>query len=223
MSFDKDAIVRKYSKDSYLFPSERSMLRELKSHPKRSMLDLGVGAGRTTQFFAPLFDRYIGLDLSRKMIKAARETHKNHEFIVGDAASLPFPDNSFDFVLFSYNGIDYLTHKKRLSALREIRRVMKKGSSFLFSTHNINGKEPIRSLRTAAFALIRTAILPRKGWAIIRDGTGMFRIRTYYISPTEQLKQLDRAGFRDVRGFGMDGKPCGKNPTDLWIHLSCRK
>jgi SAM-dependent methyltransferase len=36
------------------------------------VLDLGVGAGRTTSFLAPRASTYLGIDVSRKMVRSAR-------------------------------------------------------------------------------------------------------------------------------------------------------
>src|SRR3989442_13478768 len=49
-----------------------------------------------------------------------------------------FEDGYFDFILFSFNGLDYLSHEDRLQALREIRRVGRKSEYFFFSAHNLN-------------------------------------------------------------------------------------
>ena len=51
-----------------------------------------------------------------------------------------FEDNSFDFVLFSFNGIDSFGPQDRLKALKEIRRVLKNNGYFCFSSHNLNWK-----------------------------------------------------------------------------------
>ena len=43
------------------------------------------------------------------MIERCKRDLPAYEFIVGDASNLDFAaDNSYDFVLFSYNGIDHL-------------------------------------------------------------------------------------------------------------------
>jgi ubiquinone/menaquinone biosynthesis C-methylase UbiE len=59
---------------------------------------------------------------------------------VGDARSMiQFADNSFDFILFSFNGIDCVPHSDRLQILQEICRVGKPGCHFFFSSHNLQG------------------------------------------------------------------------------------
>lgn len=88
------------------------MLNELRTKlPEMRMLDIGVGAGRTTHHFAPLTKEYIGVDYSKNMIKARRRKFRNYPkkltFKVADARDLKlFGDKYFDFALFSFNGID---------------------------------------------------------------------------------------------------------------------
>lgn len=101
------------------------------------MLDIGVGAGRTTHYFAHLTKEYVGIDYSENMIKVCREKFQNYpkkiSFEVCDARSLKFFEDSYlDFVLFSYNGLDYMNHEDRLRVLREIRRATKEGGTFVF-------------------------------------------------------------------------------------------
>ena len=73
------------------------------------MLDIGVGGGRTTLHFAPLVKEYVGIDYSQNMIKACQERFAQVSFQTADARSMGiFKDSTFDFILFSYNGIDYI-------------------------------------------------------------------------------------------------------------------
>ena len=113
---------------------ELSILEELRTElPNFRMLDIGVGAGRTTKHFAGLVKEYVGVDYSITMIKACREKFPQYRLEVADARNLSlFDDAYFDFVLFSFNGIDAVEHQDRLAILREIRRVLRKGGYFCF-------------------------------------------------------------------------------------------
>ena len=67
------SIVRYYARLTALQPAERTILTLLQKRlSKMKMLDLGVGAGRTTNYFAPLVAEYIGVDYSAEMIAACR-------------------------------------------------------------------------------------------------------------------------------------------------------
>lgn len=142
-------IVQHYAQLQQLQAAEQKILDQLQPHlATMKMLDLGVGGGRTTQHFSPLVAEYVGLDYSPTMITACQARFTNNpaglDFVVGDARDLScFEADYFDLVLFSFNGLDYIEHHDRLQALQEIHRVGKPGGYFVFSSHNLQGIEPL--------------------------------------------------------------------------------
>lgn len=107
-----------------------------------AILDIGCGAGRTTFGMNEAgYRRLIGYDLSTTMIAAARriaaERHLAIRFDVADATSMPYADASFDGALFSFQGLMCIPGaKRRLEAMREVRRVLRPDSHFIFTTHD---------------------------------------------------------------------------------------
>jgi len=100
-------------------------------------LDVGCGTGRTTKYLIKKGFQAIGIDYSEAMINYAKKKNKKIKFIVLNACSMDFPDEYFDNILFSFNGIDYIyPYEKRIACLKEIYRVLKKGGVFALSTHN---------------------------------------------------------------------------------------
>ena len=115
---------------------------------------------------------------------------KNVSFKVCDVRSMETIENDyFDFILFSFNGIDYISHWDRLMAFEEIKRVGKNGGFFCFSTHNLQGIDqvftlqasfnPIKILwRISKYLILRFWVLNRnvieklkkENYAIINDG-----------------------------------------------------
>ena len=106
--------------------------------PGCAILDLGVGAGRTTSALAPIAKRYVGLDYARAWSRPASERFPQLEFYCRNACDLsPFESKSFDAVVFSFNGIDYIdTYADRARCIAEINRVLVPGGYFIFSSHN---------------------------------------------------------------------------------------
>jgi ubiquinone/menaquinone biosynthesis C-methylase UbiE len=169
--YESKSLVRYYSNEILLQKPEQTILNFLNDRLKNiRMLDIGVGGGRTTYHFAKKTKEYIAIDYSENMIKACKERFQNFprsiSFKVCDVRSMGIFENGyFDFLLFSFNGIDYVSHEDRLKALKEVRRIGRSGGYFCFSTHNLNSdveksftikfsKNPIRILRNISKAFL---------------------------------------------------------------------
>jgi ubiquinone/menaquinone biosynthesis C-methylase UbiE len=218
-----------------------------------SMLDIGVGGGRTTLHFANLVRSYTGIDYSAAMIQACKRRFATcpatWQFDVCDVKSMDiFADDMFDFVLFSFNGIDCVPYSERSKALSEMMRVCKKGGYICFSTHNIRGIDRLRQFRMSAhpgtvkYEIVRylkirlynqplrtrgrTQALKGEVYAVIRDGAENFRTTCSYIRPEEQVRQLAALGFTRIRTFGLDdGREIDEvslsKREDMWIYYLC--
>ncbi len=102
-----------------------------------SVLDLGVVPAEQRPHIHKMTDKVIGTDLSDVMIATAKEKHPDIEFEIMDASKLDYPDNCFDVVVFSYNGLCYLyPEEKRNDSIKEINRVLKKDGKIIFSSFN---------------------------------------------------------------------------------------
>jgi SAM-dependent methyltransferase len=129
--------VAHYAALNYLSPCER-LLFETYIKRASAVLDLGVGGGRTTPFLAQRASRYLGVDFVPAMIESCRRKFPELEFAVASAVDLSFlPDASFDAVVFSFNGIDFIhPDAARWSCLQHICRVLKPGGIVILSSHN---------------------------------------------------------------------------------------
>ena len=238
--------VRHYARAVGLQPAEQTILQAIETDlPSTKMLDLGVGGGRTTESFAGRVARYVALDYSTPMIHAARKRFHGqpYEFVVGDARSIPFPDDAFDFVLFSHNGIDYVDPDDRLRVLAEVIRVVSPGGFFAFSTHNLGRHDLDFEARSGegAWCRVRNALrrarlrhenpsyrtLPELPLAMVNDGAFGFRGCTYHIRADAQLDQLHTAGFEDITVYSSDqglAIPAARihEARDPWLYFLCR-
>jgi len=110
----------------------------------KRILEVACGTGRFTVMMAQQGADIIGLDISPAMLTQGRQKAKqvgvdDHvEFMRGDAARLPFPDNHFDavFAMRFFHLAD-----RPVTFLRELRRVSK-GQVF-FDTFNLGSTRVI--------------------------------------------------------------------------------
>lgn len=246
-SWNSDYAVQTYIAAEKLQKPEQTILNILKNKlPAMRMLDIGVGGGRTTLHFAPLVKEYIGCDYAENMVNACAERfpEAKESFRLGDARSMPeYETGYFDLILFSYNGIDYISHEDRCQSLKEIRRVGKEGGYFVFSTHNLLFLDKLYTIQAkkklkdfiyqfySLFMLILLNGLPgkymRRPYAVINDGTNRFSLKTYYIAPQAQIDQLMAAGFKNIRLFSIQTGTeieltnIKETANDLWIYYLC--
>ena len=210
-----------------------------------TVLDIGVGAGRTTPLLMPLSRTYIGADYSAPLVEAARVRFPDADLRVGDARSMPWLETgSIDVVVFSFNGIDTMSREDRDLVVAEVSRVLRPGGWFLFSSHNqdagtyrrlarlerprlsrVWARRTLRRLR----ALARHVRMRRRevfgdGWSIINDEAHDYRLMHFYATKEYQERALDDAGFELVKVYRQDGHPwSGPDTESLDLHYWCRK
>ena len=187
------------------------------------VLDIGVGAGRTTAYLASVAGQYYGVDYSRAMIGYCRRRFPDLEFILADAADMPMlASGSFPFILFSFNGIDSVDHAHRLRILGEVRRLLAPGGRFAFSAHNRayrhiqrrpRFRHPLRlrgvartGVEIANHLRVRRQAYACDAYELINDPPHLFGIITYYIGRQAQIAQLEAQGFRVLKVIDTDGR-----------------
>lgn len=141
-SYNSAEVVDYYGhlSDAGLFKHEEQLIDRF-FKPSGRTLDVGCGAGRTT---APLHQsgyEVTGIDYSPAMILKARASYPSIDFRMGSILDTEFLDGEFDNVLFSFNGLMLLeTYEDRLAAVREVRRILKDGMNFIFTTPFLDNK-----------------------------------------------------------------------------------
>ena len=209
----------------------------------KKLLDIGIGGGRTTKFLLEISSDYTGIDYTPDFIEAARQRFPNANLLCCDARDLRgFADATFDFVLFSFNAIDYMIHEDRLSCLAEINRVLKPGGFFMFSTHNRDYRHfdkfpwqerrfDLNHLKSCLYTLVHLPKHQRMKkyevrtdeYAIINDNAHGFSLLAYYIGFAEQVRQLHEVGFVSVEAYDMEGNPTQGDVNFPWIYYLARR
>jgi ubiquinone/menaquinone biosynthesis C-methylase UbiE len=102
------------------------------------VLELGIGTGRSLEFYKSDVKEIIGIDYSSKMLEQAIEKYENKEefrikqdnvkFALMDAEDLSFEDNSFDCVVDFMNMHSYNDYNR---VIKNIKRVLKDKGVFI--------------------------------------------------------------------------------------------
>jgi SAM-dependent methyltransferase len=100
---------------------------ELVPHAARATLDVGCGEGRVSRDLALRGHRVTAIDSSPTLLDAAREADPSGNYVLADAAALPFADGSFDLVV-AYNSL--MDVHDMPGAVAEAARVLEPGGRF---------------------------------------------------------------------------------------------
>lgn len=242
--YERDDIARTYGQWDQLLPAEKVLLEVYRERiAGRRVLDLGCGGGRTSPWLHALAAEYIGLDYSAKMIRTCRARYPDITFTQGDATNLAsFGDARFDFVLFSYNGIDTMSHERRLEVLAEVHRVLRDDGLFAFSSHSIDFRNIVTAFDRSApltpaglrrnlkylrsYLAVRRHQVRTNQYAILSDPRAGSRQLSYFISRANQVAQLEAARFADTEILSWNGRLVSADEPDrdsMAFYYICRK
>ena len=238
--YNQPDTVEEYISQNQLWAEEKLIFSQYASFIRaKAVLDLGCGGGRTTPALSEMAADYTGLDYSLPLIEGCKTKFQSETFVHGDASAMDmFGDAQFDFVLFSFNGIDCMSQDKRIKTLHEVHRVLKPGGVFAFSSHNRDDnrrvvvfdkrvRNPINHLRNfRSYWKVRQHQVREKTYEILSDPLAGFGHLTYYINASDQVQQLEDAGFKDtailnqaVQFIEVDTPDCKSH----FLHYICKK
>ena len=199
------------------------------------VLDIGIGGGRTCEPLSREARSYVGVDYSPAMVAAARARYPRLDLRQADIRDLSaLGEARFDWAFFADNGIDAVDDEGRARALREVRRVLRPGGTFVLNSHNLDCAEnhwgemlrvefsasPLRTLKSVARIGVRM-----KNWlssaghrrrtdryVIKQDPGNNFASPHYYCTGAEMRRQLAAAGFELDAVLDIDGRRVGETP-----------
>ena len=169
-----------------------------KSQPK-TILDLATGTADLAIAVAKRNPQahLIGMDISKKMLVIGKEKVKQRnlenqiELRLGDAAALPFEDDSFDAVTVAFGVRNFEDLDKGLS---EISRVLKPGGQAVVLEFSMPEKFPVKQLYRFYFK----RVLPKIGKTISKDSSAYAYLPASverFPKPKAFLELLAQQGF----------------------------
>lgn len=239
-AFGDPAVVGVYARMLGLTEPETRLFSAYLSEGS-DVLDLGIGGGRTTPALRSFGGRYVGIDYSAAMVEAARAKFPDADLRVGNAIDLSdFADESFDAVVFSFNGIDYLNPRgSRERCLIECARVLRPGGVLIYSSHNarfvLGRPNPrgrglawcrsavgtsYRGIRLALRRISQGALWRREGY--VRDPAHGGLVG-YETTPRRERKQLEESGLVLEQVLPSTTPRRGLALTVPWYYYACTK
>jgi SAM-dependent methyltransferase len=222
---------------------EKYCLDFVPSSDRYSILDIGVGGGRTTGPLLSMFEKYIGIDYSEKMVAAAKLLYPGIDLRTMDARKLEFEER-FGCVMFSFNGIDSVSYADRQLIYRQIAGILRPKGYFIYSTHNLHNrrvanwlnslivKELVRPLRgflkpwtkfrPIKFRLVnfwRQSGNQGQPFAYVNDSGMDFRLLTTYVDIPQEIETLRWHGFMVVTTIGNTKQTAGYDTNDSWVYI----
>jgi ubiquinone/menaquinone biosynthesis C-methylase UbiE len=111
-----------------------------------TVLEIGMGSGRNLPFYAAGVERLYGLEPSHELLAMARANAQNSafpvEFLECPAENIPLTDGSIDTVVST---LTLCTIGDPMTALKEMRRVLKPEGVLLFAEHGLAPEPGIRN------------------------------------------------------------------------------
>jgi 2-polyprenyl-3-methyl-5-hydroxy-6-metoxy-1,4-benzoquinol methylase len=111
----------------------RAVERMVVRHQPASVIDVGCGTGDYCQLFAPDKVRYLGVDISEKMIAECRRLFPAYDFRVTTSGLTDVAPQSFDLVL-DIGVLEYL--EQPLKHLKTLTNLLKPGGALIVAVPN---------------------------------------------------------------------------------------
>ena len=223
-----------YTAHNGLTACEHAALQLVQDAANKPILDIGVGAGRTTAALIELSSDYIGIDYVEEMVGQCKGQYPHLDFECADARDLSrFSDGQFYLIVFSMNGLSMVDHAGRMAILHEVYRLLQPDGVFLFSSYNKANRRHLKNFHFPEFhftfhplklvkrklRFIYSTLL--RAWnryrhrkhevhtdeySMVNDVCHDYSTMLYYTSRSNQIDQLREAGFSgDITTIDLEG------------------
>ena len=223
-----------------LMPCEQ-LLFDTYVHDGASVLDLGVGSGRTIPALSQVSGTYVGIDPSRSTVDACRTNNPGVDIRVLDASDLhALANGSFDVVVFSSNGLDYLyPYERRARCIEEIKRVIRPAGTVIVSSHNARSlfrpwplvspapKTLWRRRAIQVDASVRHATRTLQSRAFWTGDGYVHEVATahtrYATTPNRLVNEFCRQGFVFLESVGASFPASTSSYVEPWYYFTFRR
>lgn len=192
--------------DPELFPQERKAVERYFTDTNASVLDVGCGVGRVSHLLHERGFNVTGIDVSEQLVENGQSLFPEIDFCISDIRDTPFDSEMFDYVVFSFYGLDYILPKaERIKALREIQRILKPAGIVVFSSHN--SWHPllplsIRDLCSATMDVVDLYFRKKNHDRIFSrykiENVPLGQVEIYLSNPIHQFLQLRKCGLTPI-------------------------
>lgn len=173
------------------------------------IIDLGCGNGRLNQFLDQYYlgqpYRYIGIDNSTNLLKAAHHKYPKKVFLPGDQLNVPIGENQADLI-FNIAAFHHIPSSTlRLHALAEMKKVLRPNGLLIMTVWNLwqykywwpNLRAWLKSIFTLGDYAPNDLFIPWKN----NQGKAISQRYYHNFTPGELNRLLKKAGFTIIESF----------------------
>jgi ubiquinone/menaquinone biosynthesis C-methylase UbiE len=185
----------------YEKPAMYALLPDLKG---KRVLSIGCGSGEDSLYLKKQgASDSVGIDITPELIAIAKKSYPECEFRVMDMEQLDFPSESFDFA-YSSLAVHYVEDWTKV--FRNVFKILKPGSNFLFSCgnhvkfcmegsedekHSIKKLEVVKEKSTGNLNITGDYMSKKKNIDALGDNTA----NTWSMSVSDISRSISDAGF----------------------------
>ena len=193
-----------------LFDAELTYIRS-RVPGNSKVLEIGCGNGRNIKSIAEFTKDIIGIDNDPKAVEDARKNlagFSGVKIMLADALDLPFPDKSFDVMIF----LDTLVNMKenKVQALKEMSRVLTDTGKIIISVYS----EDAFDARMDIYKIVNAPINKTEGTKVTFD-------ESLAANVSEQFSKEDIESLADQSGLNL--VDCKKVPGIAYICTLAKK